>query len=61
MLYSRSVTDSCLMVIKDLVSLKALDLQNSRNVSKRAFADTIARLPNLVDSYPPFTDSVSSD
>jgi hypothetical protein len=52
-LYSSNVTDRCLAVIRDLVSLEGLDLQGARNVSKQAFADTVALLPNLVDSYAP--------
>jgi hypothetical protein len=52
-LNSRNVTDRSLTVIRNLVSLKILDLQGAPNVSAQAFADTVALLPNLVDSYAP--------
>jgi len=53
-LYSRRLTSRCLAEVVRLQSLETLDLQLSPWVSRSAFAATVARLPALTESYPPW-------
>jgi hypothetical protein len=53
-LYSRRVTSACLADVLRLQSLEALDLQMAPWVSRSAFSAVAARLPRLVDVYPPW-------
>lgn len=53
-LYSRKVTNACLVHIGQMKTLETLDLQMSPFVSRSAFTSTTAQLPSLRESFPPW-------
>lgn len=53
LIYSHSVTDSCLGAIAELKTLRMLDMQMSPRVSPAAFAAVTSVLPKLHGSWPP--------
>lgn len=52
--YSKKVTDACLIHIPPLTSLRIIDFQGSPNISPSAFAEVVDSLPDVVDVYPPY-------
>jgi hypothetical protein len=49
-----NVTDACLAYLIPLRSLRHVDFQLSPNVTVDAYMETMDRLPNIQDRYPPF-------
>jgi hypothetical protein len=56
-IYSKTITDACLLDIAELKSLRSLDLQKSPQISKGAFEAAIRKLPSLARVYPPCKES----
>lgn len=52
-LYSDKVTDGCLRFIRQMKSLRSLDLQGSPGVSRSAFHKVVRSLPEKLESWPP--------
>ncbi|CAN97886.1 hypothetical protein predicted by Glimmer/Critica [Sorangium cellulosum So ce56] len=52
-LYSNQLTDACLETIRQMPSLRTLDMQDSRRVSRSAFEDAVRSLPQIETSYAP--------
>ncbi|MBA4192546.1 MAG: hypothetical protein C0467_31650 [Planctomycetaceae bacterium] len=50
--YSASVTNACLRIIRTLRSLQSLDIQVSPNVSRAAVLAAVDAMPWLRDAYP---------
>lgn len=52
-LYSDRLTDACLESIRQMSSLRTLDMQGSPNVSCSAFEEAALSLPRIESSYAP--------
>ncbi|APR82643.1 Hypothetical protein A7982_07992 [Minicystis rosea] len=52
-LYSDRLTDACLASIRQMSSLRSLDMQGSPHVSRSAFEEVVRSLPLLETSYAP--------
>ncbi|WP_437295321.1 hypothetical protein [Sorangium sp. So ce426] len=52
-LYSERLTDACLESIRQMSSLRTLDMQGSLNVSRSAFEEAVLSLPQIEALYAP--------
>jgi hypothetical protein len=59
LIYSPLLTDACLDGLANLQQLQTIDLQGSHLITRGAFDRLVAKLPNLVDVYPPFDRPLS--